>query len=234
MTTGVLRIPETPADSTVLRPLWIDDANPDSLVEGSRVLYGPAGEPIMVTTTAPLPVYAGRPLDRRIDTVSTELPAPRLLAVGMTNPKVPAVGAHGMRFNNTTWDPEYGAWEGQLAGSAARVASLTTAAFTNFSHSAAIVTLNVTSQPGGAETLSLKLQGQDSVSGSYYDVADGGVLFTAATGLKGLMIGPGLLSADAPSGLVVKCVRLPRKFRVVVTHSASGSWTYSVSGAFLP
>lgn len=112
--------------------------------------------------------------------------------------------------------------------SAARTATTYGPDIPAVSHVGALVYLNVTAQPGGAETLSLQIQALNSMTGDYITICDFGVLFTAATGHKVGMLYPGILAADAPSGVVVKSLRLSTNCRVVVSHSGAGSWTYSV------
>ena len=84
------------------------------------------------------------------------------------------------------------------------------------------VILNVTAVPG-VETLTMKLQGLDNVSGSYYDLLVGNA--SATTGMTVLKIMPG--AAAAANSIAADS--LPDVWRVIVTHSAAGSFTYSVS-----
>lgn len=123
--------------------------------------------------------------------------------------------------------------ESTLLSSAARTSSTNSTDQVNNISKSICLFLNVTAQPGGGETLSLKIQGKDPVSGSYIDIADAGVLFTAATGLKMLVVTPGVLAADFVAGAVGKSALVPRTWRAVVTHSAAGSWTYSVGQALM-
>lgn len=119
-----------------------------------------------------------------------------------------------------------------LLASAARTATTTTADQTLVSGQGVILYLNVTANPGGAETLSLKIQAKDNQSGAYVDIADAGVVITAANGTRVLVASPGVVQADyAGGGTVVwaKSVRVPYLWRAVVTHSGAGSWTYSLS-----
>jgi hypothetical protein len=116
-----------------------------------------------------------------------------------------------------------------VLSSAARTATTNHIDYINFNGRGVVYILNVTANPGGAETLSLKIQGKDITSSAYYDIVDAGVLFTAANGTKSLTAYPGVLSADAVAGSTHKSVVIPRTFRAVVTHSSTGSWTYSLS-----
>lgn len=119
-----------------------------------------------------------------------------------------------------------------LLASAARTATATTADQSLTNGRGVILYLNVTANPGGAETLSLKIQAKDQQSGAYTDIADAGVVITAANGARILIAYPGVVQADhAGAGVTVwaKSVHVPFVWRAVVTHSAAGSWTYSMS-----
>lgn len=136
-------------------------------------------------------------------------------------------------YNSSTFDRFYSNWATSVLASAARTATTNSADQTNYNGRGVTVFLNVTANPGGAETLSLKIQAKDPVSSAYIDVADAGVLFTAANGLKALTLYPGTLAADLVSGDVGKSGVLPRTWRAVVTHSSTGSWTYSVGSSVI-
>lgn len=136
-------------------------------------------------------------------------------------------------FNGTTFDRQYSNWTSTVLASAARTATTNSTDQTNYNGRGVLLILNVTAQPGGAETLSLKIQAKDPVSNNYFDIADAGVLFTAATGTKALAVYPGAIAADHVSGTVGKSVALPRVWRAVVTHSSTGSWTYSVGSSVI-
>ena len=83
--------------------------------------------------------------------------------------------------------------------------------------------------PGGSETLTLKIQHKDATTGDYIDLATSGVQFGAGgTGDYVILLIPGVGAAANDVDLVAG-YQLGRTFRIAVTHSASGSWTYSVS-----
>jgi hypothetical protein len=88
--------------------------------------------------------------------------------------------------------------------------------------------LRVTANPGGAETLSVKLQVQDNISGALVDWVDWGVVVTAANGTFHLLCYPGAIAADAAAGTKVKGLPLPNQFQLLITHSGGGSWTYEI------
>lgn len=109
-----------------------------------------------------------------------------------------------------------------LLASAARTATTATSDQTNKTWRGAMCVLNITAVPG-VETITPTIQGKDSISGSYYTLLAGAA--QVATGLVVLTVYPGVsaianLAANSP---------LPRTWRVNVAHSASGSFTYSLS-----
>lgn len=93
--------------------------------------------------------------------------------------------------------------------------------------------LKVTANPGGAETLSVKLQAYAQIvgggGGDFVDWVDWGVIVTAANGDFFMLTYPGAIAADAAAGVKVKGLPTPFNFRIVVTHSSTGSWTYSLN-----
>lgn len=81
--------------------------------------------------------------------------------------------------------------------------------------------VNVTVAPG-SDTVTPKIQGKDNL-GNYYDLLVGPAIST--TGTTVLKIGKGIVGvANASAADIV-----PDVYRVVVTHSASSSFTYSVT-----
>ena len=127
--------------------------------------------------------------------------------------------------------------DGTLLASAARTATTSTADLTNYNGQRVWCALNVTVE--GAATLSLKLQGKDSISGNYYDVVDFGVVYTAASDAppvtRAFIVGPGVITADligiaGATGATGKAGFVPRTYRWVVTHADATTTTYSLSG----
>ena len=134
-----------------------------------------------------------------------------------------------------------GATVGDLEGSSDMAAVLTSAARTAATNSAdqnepnakgVLLFLNVTVAGGAADTLSLKLQALDPVSGSYGDIADFGVMITGTTGLVMAMLYP---AADDTDFAGVKALKgnLPYTWRAVVTPNDATSWTYSLGASAL-
>ncbi len=152
----------------------------------------------------------------------------------------PVINANYL-FNGTSWDRQRNNFEASVLASAARTATTNSSDLTNYSGRGVMVTINVTVE--GAATLSLKVQGKDSVSGNYYDIVDFGVVYTAATEAptitKTASLYPGNITADhigiaaGVNGTIAKAGVLPRVWRVVVTPADATTTTYSVSAAVI-
>lgn len=143
-----------------------------------------------------------------------------------------SVGAGGFAHAVALVDSEGAVLQNSAASvlaSAARTATTNSADIANLGWRGVQVVINATANPGGGETLALSVQGKDVVSGSYYDIAASGTVLTAGNGIKALTVYPGVLAADGATGNTQKSAAVPATFRVVVTHSSSGSWVYSVS-----
>lgn len=124
----------------------------------------------------------------------------------------------GWAFNGTDSDKVRNNIEATVLASATRATTTNSTDQTNHNGRGVMLILNATANPGGGETLSLKLQAKDPISSAYIDVADAGVLLTAANGTKALVVYPGVLAADFVSGTVGKSAVVPRVWRAVVTH----------------
>jgi hypothetical protein len=136
-------------------------------------------------------------------------------------------------FNGTTYDRVRGNTDETLLASAVRSATTNSDDQTNYNGRGVALILNATANPGGGETLSLKVQAIDPVSGGYVDLADAGVVLTAANGTAVLLVYPGVVDSDLGSSIFGKSGVLPRSWRAVVTHSAGGNWTYSLAAAVI-
>jgi hypothetical protein len=132
--------------------------------------------------------------------------------------------------------------EATLLASAARTATTNTADQTATGRGVMLV-LNVTVE-AASETLALKIQGKDPVSGNYFDVASFGTMYTstgeAPVRTKAGVLYPGVLVADhvgvaaGVDGTIARSGVLPATWRAVVTHSSTGAWTYSLAAVAIP
>ena len=136
----------------------------------------------------------------------------------------------GFGFNETTFDRLRNNTEVTALASAARTADTTSPLQTNFNARAILILLDVTVNPGGAETLQLILQ-HGILGGTQRDyllaTADD---FGGTTGRQVLIVGLGVgatASIQADGSRTVEGL-ITREFAIAVSHSSTGSWTYSV------
>lgn len=98
-----------------------------------------------------------------------------------------------------------------------------------------LITLDVTKAPNAADTLTLQLEAKDPASGKYVPLTafaaskKGEELGSGAT--LAFTVYPGGAETAALANHEVMALGLPRKWRVKVTHSAAGKWTYSVGAS---
>jgi len=104
---------------------------------------------------------------------------------------------------------------------AARTATTTSSNLTKTTEKSAHFIINVTAVPG-VDTITPKIQAMDNL-GNYYDVLVGAAI--ATTGITVLKIAQGL--SPIVNGSAADFI--PDVYRVVVTHSAGTSFTYSVT-----
>lgn len=105
--------------------------------------------------------------------------------------------------------------------SAARTATTTSADFTLGHAGFGRFTFDVTVAPG-VDTVTLSINGLDKASGKYITRLASTAI--SAAGTTQLEIGPSITAAANAAANAL----LPETFRVVVTHSAGTSFTYSV------
>jgi hypothetical protein len=95
-----------------------------------------------------------------------------------------------------------------------------------------IVTVDITANPGGADTIQPILQSLDPTSGKFTDYAT----FTALTAATSATFQKVLAAAAVanPGGTNVegKIGPVPQQFRIRIVHSAGTSFTYSVGVAY--
>lgn len=114
--------------------------------------------------------------------------------------------------------------------SAARTATANGADRTNYSLRGLVAIMNVTAS-SGTGGLSLKIQGKDPISGTYYDL-NAAPAAVIANGIYVYEIYPGV---GAPTGNVTQRTSglLPKTYRVAVQHGDATSYTYSLSLSLL-
>ena len=109
--------------------------------------------------------------------------------------------------------------------SGSRSASTNSSDLTNNGWRGGIFTIKATAVGGGGDTIQLRVQGKDGLSGEYYDILTDGTFSSTST--RTVVVYP---SADDLDGQFhdKNDVPLPRTFRVRVVHSSGSSFTYSV------
>ena len=110
---------------------------------------------------------------------------------------------------------------GTLFASAARSATVNGQDMSNDAYKCVVVVLDITAVPGG-DTVTLTVQGKDVLSGKYYTLLAGSA--EASTATKTYQVCPGITATANVSASAI----LPQTWRVIVTHSAGTSFTYSV------
>jgi hypothetical protein len=134
-----------------------------------------------------------------------------------------------MAYNGASWDRWRNNTEGTLLASAARTTTPPNPTFINHNARAVTLTLNVTANPGGSETLTLRLRYVDPVSGTINSALASITTVAATNATYRLMVGLGASSSpDTPTNSKAYALPLPRNCSVEVLHSGTGSWTYSL------
>lgn len=113
--------------------------------------------------------------------------------------------------------------EDTLMASAARTATTSSPNQVNYNARGVIVVMNITAVPG-VDTVTLAIQGIDPASGNVYVISSDAAI--GETGLRQVLVYPG--AGAEVSMEKISPVPLPRTWRVAVTHSGSGSFTYSI------
>ncbi len=167
--------------------------------------------------------------DRLLTAADTELPAATILADGMANPTTPLVGMVSLVFNGGTWDIFRGPEEHILLASALRTAPISSPVQTNYSSRGVLIFVDVTARVGD-ETITVYLVFIDPVSGDAFTIA--GTAAINAAGHYGIIAYPGV-SAGAAEMTVFANIPLPRRWRVAVVHTGTGSMTYSIGACYV-
>ena len=139
-----------------------------------------------------------------------------------TNDPAMQVLAHGLHWNETTWDRNRGNVEGVALTNAIRTgATAQSSDIVNYNHRGAMFTLNY-STGGTSNLIMMRVQGKDeALSDTYYNIFS--TVTLSATGSASYTVYPGV-SAGAAAALVSSGSAnhvLPRTFRVQVIQSGT-------------
>lgn len=104
----------------------------------------------------------------------------------------------------------------------------------NHRASGAYLFLDVTANPGGAETLQVALQIKDTISGKYHTLVSFPVTAAAANATYVYCLRVGAAETVATGATEVQSLPLPGRWRARVIHSSTGEWTYSLSAQTVP
>lgn len=188
-----------------------NSAAPTAVSAGDRVdgWFSLAGRPVVaIGTTSASADGLSAPL-----TVADSADLSRPLAVATTN------------FNGTNWDRVRTNMDLTLLASAARTGSLNSSDFPNYNARGVQVVVDVTL--AGTGSITLTIQGKDSLSGQYYTLLAGAAVVTVSTNVY--RVYPGLVvAANAAANDFV-----PRVFRASIVHNNANTITYSVGASLI-
>jgi hypothetical protein len=126
-----------------------------------------------------------------------------------------------------------------LLASAARTATATAVPQSNHDGRGVVLALDVTATPNDAQTLTVAIQIRDPISGKAVTVISFTALTASALGATPTTetylytVYPGAAETAATAKHEVQALALPVSWQAVVTHSAAGSWTYSLSASYV-
>jgi hypothetical protein len=110
----------------------------------------------------------------------------------------------------------------------AATAQQTSANFSSEGFESAYFLVNITANPGGAETLTFALQLKLPGADTYRTITAFAASTAATNALFVFVIDRGAVVTSATAGLFGQAIPLPPEWRVVVLHSSTGAWTYTV------
>lgn len=133
-------------------------------------------------------------------------------------------------YNGASIDRQRGNTEATLLASASRTATVTSATVTNHNARGVLLCLNISVAPG-AQTLTPAVQWVEPTSAATPTLATFPTV--SSVGTVAYLLYPGAAETVAVTNLETQALPLPRSWRLVVTHSAAGAWTYSVGYALV-
>lgn len=147
--------------------------------------------------------------------------SPVAAAESLANPTAFQRLSHGLLWNQSTWDREMGNIDGTAMTNATRTGATADGSdIINYNHRGAHIVLNY-STGGSSNLIMMKVQGKDSLTGIYYNIAT--TVTLSATGSAAYIVYPGVTAAA--STLMVSSgaasAVLPRTWRVSVVQSGT-------------
>lgn len=137
--------------------------------------------------------------------------------------------AQNILFNGSTWDRQRANTLHTLLASAVRAATVNSSDQVNYNARGLFIFFSVTVVPG-VQTVTLTVTSKDSIAGTYEVLLTGGAEVGVCT--RCYLLYPG--AGAAANGIdVANAFPVPRTWRVTVTHSGAGNFTYSVGAALI-
>jgi hypothetical protein len=140
-------------------------------------------------------------------------------------PVIPVIGPEGGPYDVA------GPRDVILLPSAARTATSQSSVQINSGFRGIYVDLNVTVNPGGAQTLQVTLNSYNLTTGSFAPLL---TVPASAAPTGQFLLYPGCSGAAVEGITQTRNLVLPPQWFIVVTHSGVGSWTYSLVARLLP
>jgi hypothetical protein len=134
-----------------------------------------------------------------------------------------SVWGHSGLNNGTTWDRARNNVAAAYLASAVRAVTTNSSNVTNYNGRGVSVIVDMTVVPG-VTTVTPSIQVFDQLTGKYVPVLTGAAIINVST--VRLTVYPGITAVANISASDA----LNRQFRIVMTHSGAGNFTYSVSG----
>ena len=133
----------------------------------------------------------------------------------------------------SAWARARGHYTETILASATRTATTSSSALTQVDSGSLYVWMSVTGNPGGGETLEVRIQISNPLNGLFRSILEDAANTYVAASQRLFLVTHGYSSAAAD---VSKSESLPltRTMRVQVVHSAAGSWVYNVVGFWGP
>lgn len=196
-------------DASVWRPILLDTS-------GRQMVVGPVA--IGAAATGTNPIFCGAA------DAAQNLQQMRCYGSVTDNTSAAVQGlftnSELLMYNGVGFDKVRNNTEVTLLNSAARTTTQTSSDITTYNLSAIQIILDVTTPGTGSITVSI--DGKDPASGKYYNLLTGSAVTTAVTNVY-------TVDPNVPAvANVTAQKRLPRTFRIVVTHNNANSITYSV------
>ncbi len=136
---------------------------------------------------------------------------------------------HEFLWNGTAGERRVNNTQVELIADGTYSATQASADQVNYNARGIAIVFDITAVPG-TDTVTIRLQMKDAVSGKYITLAEDSAQAGMATRL--LIVYPGIGSASGAIN-VAASFPLPRTWRVQVSHSAASNFDYSVGGSYI-